>query len=178
MYSRNFPLSHLNSARLPSTGSLINSDYFLYRHYKQKKTACKYAVENLYVLFSFWIVSVGCLRCSMQTFQFGNPYLCGVTRSGLFPLIGFFHGDDSLGSFIRIMDPQNCLRPVELDMSGLVLLGSGFFDKFNEFFQNLTGQVAAAPVECKCFILLCSLQGALVNFLRLCEGKFFLFIVK
>ena len=76
------------------------------------------------------------------------------------------------------MDPQNCLRPVELDMSGLVLLGSGFFDKFNEFFQNLTGQVAAAPVECKCFILLCSLQGALVNFLRLCEGKFFLFIVK
>ena len=76
------------------------------------------------------------------------------------------------------MDPQNCLRPVELDMSGLVLLGSGFFDKFNEFFQNLTGQVAAAPVECKCFILLCSLPGALVNFLRLCEGKFFLFIVK
>ena len=76
------------------------------------------------------------------------------------------------------MDPQNCLRPVELDMSGLVLLGSGFLDKFNEFFQNLTGQVAAAPVECECFIFLCSLQGALVNFLRLCEGKFFLFVVK
>ena len=71
------------------------------------------------------------------------------------------------------MDPQNCLRPVELDVGGLVLLGSGFFDKFNEFFQDLTGQVAAAPVECECFILLCSLQGALVNFLRLCEGKFF-----
>ena len=26
------------------------------------------------------------------------------------------------------MDPQNCLRPVELDMSGLVLLGSGLFN--------------------------------------------------
>lgn len=109
----------------------------------------------------------------MQTFQFGNPYLCGVTRSGLFPLIGFFHGDDSLGSFIRIMDPQNCLRPVELDVGGLVLLSSGFFDEFNEFFQNLAGQVAAAPVECKCFIFLCSLQGALVNFSVFVKESFF-----
>ena len=76
------------------------------------------------------------------------------------------------------MDPQNRLRPVELDMGSLVLLCSCFLDEFEEFFQNLTGQIAAAPVKCEGLILLCGLERALVYFLRLCEGKFFLFVVK
>ena len=76
------------------------------------------------------------------------------------------------------MDPQNRLRPVELDMGSLVLLSSCFLDEFEEFFQNLTGQIAAAPVKCEGLILLCSLERSLVYFLRLCEGEFFLFVVK
>ena len=53
-----------------------------------------------------------------------------------------------------IMKVQNCLWPVDADHGGLVFLCAGLADESDQFVEDFSGEVAAAPVKGENFSLL------------------------
>jgi len=92
------------------------------------------------ILESFFII--------FDTFPF---FLYFITKKPtillLFPLIRFLYCHTLLYLHIRILNTNNCLRPVYADHCCFVFLISCFPDKLQQFLQYFLCQITASPVK-------------------------------
>ena len=95
-----------------------------------------------------------------------------------FPFIRFLYCHALLYLHIRILNTNNCLRPVYADHCCFVFLISCFPDKLQQFLQYFLCQITASPVKNKYPAFLRRLQRTLIHILFLSKRKLLLLFSK